>query len=318
MTRWLREIVLWTGAALGAVAVLVGIAVACFGYSFLIFRSGSMGPGIPTGSLALARETPASDLRAGDVVSVMSARGDRVTHRVVSVTLRGDEASLVLKGDANRAPDDEVYVATSAEREIASVPVVGYVVTVLLSPFGLAGAGCLAGIVLVLGFARRPDDPDDAEPSPPRHRGARGRAVARAGAAVSVSAALAVSGAQVRGTTAFFNDRPTLTTGALTAGSLSPATNVRCVDNGLADYVAWNAPVAAPAPAGYLLNYTSAAGNGSVAFGAGVTQGRPPMPVSLSTTYTVTVTATYNNWRSSVSATSTAITGTVIGLIWGC
>lgn len=320
MSRWLREIVLWTGAALGAVAVLVGIAVACFGYSFLIFRSGSMGPGIPTGSLALAKETPAADLGAGDVVSVMTVRGDRVTHRIVSVTLRGDEASLVLQGDANATPDDEVYVVTAAEREIASVPVLGYVVTVLLSPFGLAGAGCLAGMVLVVGFAGGPRDPDgpSSRPGPPRHRGDRVRAVAELGAVAALSTAVVVSGGAVQGTSAFFADVPKLTTATFGAATLSPATNVRCVDNGLADYVAWNAPVAAPAPTGFLLSYTGSTGSGSVSYGAGATQGRPPMPASLSTTYTVSITAVYHSWRSAVSTTSTAISGTVIGLIWSC
>ncbi len=98
----LRDASLWVGAVLGLLSMVAAVAVMFFGYTFLIFRSGSMGPDIPTGSFALAHRTAAADLRVGDVVSVIAEDGARITHRIEATTLRGDEASLVLRGDANK------------------------------------------------------------------------------------------------------------------------------------------------------------------------------------------------------------------------
>ncbi|MDD0857192.1 hypothetical protein NHF46_04100 [Arthrobacter alpinus] len=56
--RWLFNI----GAVLGALClVLAGLTLA-FGLKPLIFSSGSMGPAIPTGSLALALPVAVSDI----------------------------------------------------------------------------------------------------------------------------------------------------------------------------------------------------------------------------------------------------------------
>ncbi|WP_148615015.1 signal peptidase I [Nocardioides rubriscoriae] len=179
--RRLRELLLWAGAALGLLAIAAGLAVTFLGFGFLIFRSGSMSPEIPTGGIALSRSVDAADIEPGDVVSVTAANGERVTHRVVSTTLRGDEASLVLQGDANTTPDAEVYVVRSVERVVASAPFGGYVVAHLLTPPGLVALVCLSLVLYLSGPAR---DEDDDERDDDRHHhhdhtgegaGARGR-----------------------------------------------------------------------------------------------------------------------------------------------
>ena len=217
----LREAALWIGAGLGLLSLLAGVAVTFFGFTFLIFRSGSMGPEIPTGSLALARTTPAAELAAGDVVSVVAANGDRITHRLVSSTLRGDEASLILQGDANGTPDEEIYQVTQAERSLASVPFAGYVVTVLLTPAGLVAVGCLSGMFFLLGFGSRNDDDSPQPPSSStttddddRHRGGRHSSRRPLTTAAVMSAAVAVTltaGIGVNGTLARFTDQATAT-----------------------------------------------------------------------------------------------------------
>ncbi len=161
MGRRLRELVLWAGAALGLLAMIAGIAVAFFGFGFLVFRSGSMEPEIPTGGLALSHTVAAQDIRVGDVVSVIADTGERITHRVVSVTLRDDEASLVLKGDANATPDGEIYVVDSVERVVASVPVGGFVIVHALTPPGLLAVACFSLMLVMVGFGRDDDDLDD-------------------------------------------------------------------------------------------------------------------------------------------------------------
>jgi signal peptidase I len=233
MAQRIRELVLWAGAALGLLAVAAGLAVAFGGFSFLIFRSGSMSPEIPTGGIALARTVDASDLRAGDVVSVTAASGERITHRVVSSTVRDGAASLVLKGDANATEDSEVYVVTSAERVVGSVPYGGYVVAHALTPPGLVALGALSlMLILLTGGRREDDDPDPSDPTTgPRSRGGRhvartsGRAWGRrSAAAVAVGAAATVAITGTGGTLAAFTDRPTAASGTFAATSIATPT----------------------------------------------------------------------------------------------
>ena len=106
-----------------------------------------------------------------------AASGERITHRVVSSTVRDGEASLVLKGDANATEDSEVYVVDSAERVVASVPYGGYVVAHALTPPGLVALGSLSLMLVLLTGGRRDDDRGDA--SGPRSRGGRHVAATR-------------------------------------------------------------------------------------------------------------------------------------------
>ncbi len=314
MTARLREATLWAGAVVGLLSVVAGTAVGFFGFTFLIFRSGSMGPDIPTGSLALAHTVPAADLEPGDVVSVIAANGARVTHRLVSSTLRGDTGSLILQGDANGTPDEEIYQVTQAERSIASLPYAGYLATVLLSPAGLVAVGCLSGMLVLTGFSTstKPSiDRPGGAPSAPRGGRHRARTVRdprrTAGAAavgVALVASVTVAGAGVDPTSAFFTDKATLRSGSFTSGNLAAPTGVRCVDNGNLDYINWAAP-GGVVPTGYRVFYSSLLTSGSEDV-AGLVNYQPPATVVL-TTYTITVAALYRNWVSPVSTTSASI-----------
>ncbi|QCW50968.2 signal peptidase I [Nocardioides dongxiaopingii] len=241
----LRELLLWAGAALGLLAVLAGVAVAFLGFSLLVFRSGSMAPDIPTGGVALTRETAAADVRPGDVVSVLAANGDRITHRVVSTTVRGDRATLVLQGDANTTPDDEVYVVESVERVVASAPYGGFVVAHVLTPPGLLAVGCLSLMLVLMTFGRTDeddeddaddedgadgadeDDPDDAARArrgagPARHRGAgRDRRAAGAAAVTLVLVGGSLGAGGVEGTLAAFTDANRALTSSFGAADLA-------------------------------------------------------------------------------------------------
>lgn len=229
--RRLRELLLWAGAALGLLAVAAGLAVAFGGFSFLIFRSGSMSPEIPTGGIALARTVPAADLASGDVVSVTAANGDRITHRIVSSTLRGDQATLVLKGDANATEDSELYVVTSAERVVASLPYGGYVLVHALTPPGLLAMACLSLMLIVISGGERQGDTASGETRYRTRRLAqhRGRVPVRSRLlTIGTLGVLVVSGgvavAHTAGTWATFTDRPTanLASNAYTSASVAP------------------------------------------------------------------------------------------------
>jgi signal peptidase len=91
---------------LGLLAVTVGPRF--LPYQALVVRSGSMSPGIPTGSIVFYRKTTAAKVKAGDII-VFAKPGDaqeRVTHRVVQVKTGPAGRYFVTKGDANGTPDD--------------------------------------------------------------------------------------------------------------------------------------------------------------------------------------------------------------------
>lgn len=148
-----REVVLWIGSGVGVLCLMLAAAALFFGITPLVFRSGSMSPDIPTGALALARSTPAGALRPGDVVSVIRADGERVTHRLVSATpADGDRFRLVVKGDANAEADPEPVVTGRVDRVFWSTPRLGFVFQAASRPQVLLPVGALFGVLAVVGF----------------------------------------------------------------------------------------------------------------------------------------------------------------------
>lgn len=188
-----REGLLTLGAVLGVVCILATVAGHAFGITPLVFRSGSMSPAIHTGDLAVARTVDAASLKTGDIVSVIDAEGNRVTHRLRDMSANGSARQLTLQGDANRSPDAEVYTVTRAERVLFDIPKAGYLVDAAAGPGGLFVLGAYVTGMLVLAFRRRPPRPDapvSARRGGARKAGRRSRVAAR-------SAAFAVLGMTV-------------------------------------------------------------------------------------------------------------------------
>ncbi|GAA4744819.1 signal peptidase I [Gordonia alkaliphila] len=155
-----RELALNVGAVVGVICIVVAAISMFFGITPLVFRSGSMAPDIPTGSLAFARTVPAAELAVGDVVSVDNQAGTRISHRIVAIEPFGDhQVSLTLQGDANRTVDPLPYTVSEADRVLFSVPVLGYVAAWLSSKTAVFLGGLAAGALLMLAFGplRRPD-----------------------------------------------------------------------------------------------------------------------------------------------------------------
>ncbi len=173
--RAARDVLLTLGAVLGVMCILATVASAVFDVKPLVFRSGSMSPAIRTGDLAIAREVDASQLERGDIVSVVNAAGSRVTHRLVASTERDGATQLVLKGDANKAADAEVYTATRARKVLFDVPKAGYVVNAAASPGGVFVLGLFVAwmVTLIVRSPRgdRSDGPGSGDG--PRRGGAR-------------------------------------------------------------------------------------------------------------------------------------------------
>ncbi len=152
--RIARNAALTVGAALGLLVLGALVAAVAFGVRPVVITSGSMEPEIGTGSLVLARDVPAADLEVGDVVTVRTSTGSRVTHRVVAVDGAGaGHAVLTLRGDANPTPDLEQYPVSSADRMVTDVPLAGYVLSSMRTPVGLVVLGGLGAVLLLFAFA---------------------------------------------------------------------------------------------------------------------------------------------------------------------
>lgn len=316
MIHRLRELLLWLGATAGLAAVATAFAVSFLDVTFLVFRTGSMGPDLPTGSLAVARTVPAADVRDGDVVSVLAASGDRITHRVVTSTLRGDEASLVLQGDTNSAPDSEVYVVREVERAIVGVPYAGYALTALLSPSGLVVLACAACALVVTTVGPRGPRSDGGGRRTADRAGDRGGRHRAAGAVTVTLALTAVAVGGTTGTSAAFTDPARLATGTFASGTLAPAVGVVCSTSAGANnaFVRWTAPTTGVPPTGYRIDYTATGVVPSpITLSATTLEWRPGGELIADRTYTVRVTALRGaNW---VSTTSTGVTIRVQSLV---
>lgn len=136
-------------AALGGLVfvVLIILSVA-FNITLIMFKTGSMSPTIPAGSLAVVKQIPAVDIRIGDVLTVDRGESLPVTHRVTSVKGTGAERIITMKGDANQAEDPLPYTVTEARRVLVSVPGLARVVVWFANPLVL-GSLTIATSVLV-------------------------------------------------------------------------------------------------------------------------------------------------------------------------
>ncbi|GAA3531501.1 hypothetical protein GCM10022234_30800 [Aeromicrobium panaciterrae] len=130
-------------AFLGLVCTLAIMVIAIFDVTPIVVRSDSMSPQINRGDLVIARASSAGDVAVGDVVSVKNRAGVRVTHRVETVDPFGSSIQFTLKGDANDVPDSQVYNETSVDRVVSTIPKLGYLFAVAVSPIGILVGGLL-------------------------------------------------------------------------------------------------------------------------------------------------------------------------------
>lgn len=219
--RALRETALTVGAVLGVLCLVSTAAAVAFDIKPIVFESGSMSPAVETGALGISRTVPASDLAVGDVVTVRTGKGVRVTHRIKDISFSGEKATLVLKGDANAIADEKVYVVTSAPRLLVDIPKAGYVVSFISGPIGIFAGGLLVGVVLLMVF----------RPGNPRAKKGGGSRKAFSAVAVMIIGTCVTgvfSGAQ---THAYYTDSASMTSGTFSrpAPPPTPPTITACV-----------------------------------------------------------------------------------------
>ena len=148
---------LWLASIAGVACIALVLLSMLFHVTLIMFKTGSMSPTIPTGSLAVVRQIPATDIRVGDVVTVDRDGALPVTHRVTSVSGSGDSRQITMRGDANPVDDPAPYDVTSVRVVVASVPHLASVVVWMSNPFVLGGIAIAAGLLVTWSFW--PHDP---------------------------------------------------------------------------------------------------------------------------------------------------------------
>jgi len=141
-------------ALVGVVCILATIAAFAFNLSLIMFKTGSMSPTIPAGSLAVVRQIPASAIEVGDVTTVYRGEGQLpVTHRVMSVDpAGGDFYSIQMKGDANASPDAQPYVVTDVRKVLWHAPRLAYFVAAISQPRHMVAITIAASLLVMWAF----------------------------------------------------------------------------------------------------------------------------------------------------------------------
>lgn len=168
------EVLLWIAALLGVICIVLVILAYAANITLIMFRTGSMAPAIPAGSVALVQEVPASDISVGDVVTVDRPDELPVTHRVTSIESGPPttERSLTLRGDANVDEDPFPYTVETVRIVRFAVPGLAPVIVAFGNPFVLGGITIAAALLVGWAFwprRSRSDRPPPAtdEPSAP-------------------------------------------------------------------------------------------------------------------------------------------------------
>jgi signal peptidase len=130
-----------------ALGLLAGVVPSLFQYESFVVQSGSMGPTLNVGDLAVAAPVRPGDLTVGTIIVYRTAEnpGIVVTHRLKAVEVNPDGSlSFHTQGDANDI-QDRVLVSEAAliGRVVYSLPKLGY-----LADFAKRGEGKLLLILL--------------------------------------------------------------------------------------------------------------------------------------------------------------------------
>lgn len=153
--QFLVDGALWTLGGLGAISLIAAIAAHVWGFSIVLFSTGSMTPTIPAGSAALVRLLPAAELHVGDVTTVERKDLLPITHRITSIKpVAGlpDSREITMRGDANEQEDPSPYVVSQARLVITSVPGIANMFQGMRNPLLMGGLTILAGLLVSWAF----------------------------------------------------------------------------------------------------------------------------------------------------------------------
>ncbi|KAA0548335.1 signal peptidase I [Bacillus sp. BGMRC 2118] len=103
-----------------------------FGWQFKTVLSGSMEPGIKTGSIiAVKTGGDKNRFKQGDVITFMEDKDKLITHRITEVVKSGEQVMYRTKGDNNNSEDTNPVLSSNvvAEYKGFTVPNLGYFIS---------------------------------------------------------------------------------------------------------------------------------------------------------------------------------------------
>ncbi|MDF3284888.1 signal peptidase I [Gordonia sp. N1V] len=151
--RVLENTIMNVLAAAGLVCIVLVIWAFVGNYSLIMFKTGSMSPTIPQGSLARVHQIPASEISVGDIVTVDRETGRPVTHRVTEVHPQADGHALIaMKGDANPNPDPGMYRVAEVREVVWHAPGLAKGVVWLANPYVLGTITICASLLVLWAF----------------------------------------------------------------------------------------------------------------------------------------------------------------------
>lgn len=158
--RVLADILLWVAAIAGVVCMVLVVLALTASITLIMFRTGSMSPTIPAGSVAVVQEVPASEIEVGDVVTVDRVGDLPVTHRVTSTSPGASDAERVItmRGDANAGDDPYPYTVQTVRVVLFSVPGIASAIVAMGNPYVLGALTIAATTLVVWAFWPRPAD----------------------------------------------------------------------------------------------------------------------------------------------------------------
>lgn len=122
------------------------------GYQLKTVLSGSMEPGIKTGSIiAVEPSEDTTKFKENDIITYREADNKIVTHRIIEVQQSGDHVMYTTKGDNNNAPDRNPVLSDNviAQYSGITIPYLGYFINFSQSQNG-AFLLLVPGIILLL------------------------------------------------------------------------------------------------------------------------------------------------------------------------
>ncbi|MFD6700793.1 MULTISPECIES: signal peptidase I [unclassified Microbacterium] len=150
----LSEVLLWIAALAGLICIVLVVLAFTAHITLIMFRTGSMSPTIPAGSVAIVQQIPAGQVHVGDVVTVDRPGQLPVTHRVRAVEdgASSTERLITLRGDANEQDDPAPYPVSTVRIVRFAIPGLAPVIVAFGNPFVLGGLTLGATALVIWAF----------------------------------------------------------------------------------------------------------------------------------------------------------------------
>jgi signal peptidase I len=136
-------------------AKMAGGTPKIFGYEIMTVLSGSMEPGIKTGSIIVVKPvSDATKFKKGDVITFKASDDPNklITHRIVDIQKVNSSVQYITKGDNNNSKDPSPVPAASVVAQYVNltVPYVGYLLGFIKSKMGAVLMLIVPGLIMML------------------------------------------------------------------------------------------------------------------------------------------------------------------------